>query len=507
MAKLDLPELSVEIDNALRSPTDSSKKAPSVEVCVVPETQAANISEKTLLRKLDWSLIPWLALLFFLSFLDRTSIGNAKLYNMETDLNITDNQYLIALTIFFIPYSLIETPSNILLKRLRPSLYLSWMMLLWGIMMTIQGLVKDYGGLVTMRFLLGFTEGGLFPGITYYLSIWYRREEFGIRLAFFFCAATVSGAFGGLIAAAISDMNGDGGKAAWAWIFLIQGFVTIVVGALSFLVLQDFPDTAKFITEEEREAVIQRLEQNDGFTVVGEKIQMKYVMQSFLDWKTWVGSIIYAGVEVPIYASALFTPSIINQLGYTATPANLLSVPVYVWACILCLSVGYTADRLRTRGIFNLPDKGAVGAAGYIILIFSRNAGLSYFGVYLGTVETDDVCRALVSNNVEGSLKRGVSLGIVIGLGNLNGIYRAQYQPWYTMSHGIVLLYVLLCFTGTAVMMVFLKRENDARDRGERSETIGMKGDGPENRNGTFETVGQAKLMKGDEWSGFRYTL
>jgi len=103
-------------------------------------------------------------------------------------------------------------------------------------------------------------------------------------------------------------------------------------------------------------------------------------------------------------------------------------------------------------------------------------------------------------------------LGIVIGLGNLNGIvssniYRAQYQPWYTLAHGIVLLYVLLVFIGTAVMMFFLKRENDARDRGERDETIGVKGEGPDTRNGTFATVEEAKLAKGDYWSGFRYTL
>ncbi|EJU02841.1 MFS general substrate transporter [Dacryopinax primogenitus] len=366
---------------------------------------------------------------------------------MEVDLHITDNQYLIALTIFFVPYSLIEPPSNVLLKRLPPRIYLSCMMLLWGIMMTVQGLVSNFGGLMGMRFLLGLCEGGLFPGVTYYLSCWYRRAEYGIRIAFFFCAATISGAFGGLIAAAISDMNGVGGKTAWAWIFLIQGFVTIIVGVMSFWIVQDFPATAKFLTEEERELVLERLQEMDSFSAPGEKINLNSIIDSVTDWKTWVGVIIYAGVEVPIYASALFTPSIINQLGYTATPANLLSVPV-----------------------------------------------------------------AFVSNNVEGSLKRGVTLGIVIGLGNLNGIvssniYRAQYQPWYTMSHGIVLLYVLLIFIGTAVMMFLLKRENDARDRGERNETIGAQSDGAKNPNGTFGTVQEAKLAKGDYWSGFRYTL
>jgi sugar phosphate permease len=127
-------------------------------------------TERKLLRKLDWYLVPWLSLLYLLSFLDRTSIGNAKLYHLEQDLNISDPQYNIALTIFFISYALFEVPSNVFLKRLRPSIWLSFTMLMWGIMMTVQGLVHDYGGLLTMRWFLGLFEAGLFPGVNYYLS-------------------------------------------------------------------------------------------------------------------------------------------------------------------------------------------------------------------------------------------------------------------------------------------------------------------------------------------------
>ncbi|ESK81908.1 pantothenate transporter liz1 [Moniliophthora roreri MCA 2997] len=178
----------------------------------------SGVDERKLIRNIDLALIPWLSFLYLLSFLDRTSIGNAKLYHLEEDLGLNDNQYLISLTVFFFSYAVFEVPSNIFLKRLRPSIWLSGLMLLWGVMMTVQGLVHDYGGLVTMRFFLGTFEAGLFPGVTYYLSCWYKRSEFGIRAAVFFSAATVSGAFGGLLAAAIAQMDGVGGKPAWAWI-------------------------------------------------------------------------------------------------------------------------------------------------------------------------------------------------------------------------------------------------------------------------------------------------
>ncbi|KAG6840574.1 hypothetical protein C0991_005763 [Blastosporella zonata] len=255
------------------------------------DVDVSGVDEKKLLRKIDLALIPWLSLLYLLSFLDRTSIGNAKLYNLETDLHITDMQYLLALTIFFISYALFEVPSNIFLKRLRPSIWLSFLMLGWGVMMTLQGVVHNFGGLMGMRWMLGLFEAGLFPGVNYYLSCWYKRSEFGIRAAIFFSAASVSGAFGGLLAAAISKMEGVGGKPAWAWIFILEGLVTVIAGILSFWIIQDFPDTAKFLSEAERTVVIRRLQGDNQFSAAGgEKLEMKYIWTAIRDWKSWVGS-------------------------------------------------------------------------------------------------------------------------------------------------------------------------------------------------------------------------
>lgn len=171
----------------------------------------SDIDEKKLIRKIDLALIPWLSVLYLLSFLDRTSIGNARLYGLEDDLNITNTQYLLTLTIFFFSYAIFEVPSNVFLKRLRPSVWLSFLMLFWGVFMTLQGIVTNYRGLLAMRWFLGVFEAGLFPGVNYYLSCWYKRTEFGIRAAVFFSAASISGAFGGLLAAAIAKMDGVGG--------------------------------------------------------------------------------------------------------------------------------------------------------------------------------------------------------------------------------------------------------------------------------------------------------
>ncbi|KAF8238161.1 MFS general substrate transporter [Tricholoma matsutake] len=473
----------------------------------------SGVDEPKLLRKIDLALLPWLSLLYLLSFLDRTSIGNAKVYNLEASLHITDQQYLLALTIFFFSYAVFEVPSNVLLKRFRPSVWLSLLMLLWGVMMSVQGLVHNYGGLMGMRWMLGMFEAGLYPGVNYYLSCWYKRSEFGIRAALFFSAATVSGAFGGLLAAAISKMEGIGGKPAWAWIFILEGLVTVLAGVASFWVVQDFPDTAKFLTETERTAVIRRLQGDNQFSAAGEDLRMKYIWKSITDWKTWVGMMIFAGADGPLYAFSLFLPSIIKALGYSATPSNLLSVPVYVFACISTCLVGFCADRYGHRGYFNLGCFSIAGV-GYIILLSSKKAALSYFAVYLAACGIYPVIAntvAWVSNNVEGSYKRSVSIAVMISFGSINGavssnIYRATDAPWYPL--GIVLIYIGLGICASLTYLFFLRRENMARDGGERDEIIGDDSNGLQNeKNGRFATLEDARREKGDEWSGYRYVL
>ncbi|KAF8196442.1 MFS general substrate transporter [Pholiota molesta] len=493
------------------------------------------VDEKKLIRKLDFRIVPWMSLLYLLSFMDRGSIGNAKLYNLEGDLRITDKQYLIGLTVFFFPYAFIEPLSNVFLRRLRPSIYLSSIMLAWGIVMTCHGLITDYRQLVTVRFLLGLTEGGLYAGVIFYISSWYKRSEMGTRIAIFFSGATVAGAFSGLLAAAISKMDGIGGKAGtfstfttpfqkerlfildtgWQWIFILEGLATVAISIASYWVIQDFPTTAKFLTDDERIFVIQRLQGDSKQSAGGEKFHVKYIWQSLTDWHTYVGLGIFMGFDGPLYAVALFTPSIIHQFGFGATVANLLSVPVYVWACMLTCGVGMLADRTNSRGYINCFFFG-VGLVGYIILIASRSAPLSYFAVYLTASAIYPVAANSASwaaCNIEGSYKRAVTVATVIGFGNLNGAvtsnaYRAKDAPWYRLGHGIILAYIAIGFFSSALYTFLLRRENARRDRGERDEVIeGVENRNAHERNGVYATVEEAKKDKGDRWSGFRYTV
>jgi MFS family permease len=133
-------------------------------------------------------------------------------------------------------------------------------------------------------------------------------------MAIFFSAAALAGSFGGLLATAIVQMDGVGGKAGWAWIFILEGLATILIGVASFWMVYDFPDEAKFLSEDDRKRVLRRLAEDQQASAEHEEFNMAYFWSSLKDWKTYAGMVIYMGADGSLYAFSLFVPTIINQL-------------------------------------------------------------------------------------------------------------------------------------------------------------------------------------------------
>ncbi|KAJ2892381.1 MFS general substrate transporter [Zalerion maritima] len=452
----------------------SVEEFPDPDKDLPPEERAR--LEKALVWKLDMRLIPWLSILYLLAFLDRANIGNAKIAGLVRDLGLSTNQFNASLTIFFVSYSVFEPLTNIMLKRLRPSVFIPLIMVFWGLTMTFMGFCTNYGGLMAARWFLGLTEAGLFPGINYYLSCWYKRSEFGVRAAIFFSAAAISGSFGGLLAAAIEQMDGLGGKAGWSWIFIIEGAVTVVFGLASFWTVYDFPTEAKFLSSDDKARVLRRLKEDHQSSAERESFKWSYFWSSVRDWKMWAGMTIYMGTTVPVYAFSIFLPSIIHSLGWSTTvvKTQLYSVPPYIAAALLTVGVGYLADRTRKRGIYNMLSS-LVGCAGFIMLLASSDPAVKYSGTFLGALGIYPCIANTITwmaNNTEGVYRRGVVLGFVIGWGNLCGIISSNIyfnEPKYIEGHAVVFAFMFLfLFGGSLWMHVGLKRENGRRRRGER---------------------------------------
>lgn len=459
---------------------------------------------KALLRRMDWHLVPFLALLYLLSFLDRSNIGNARLAGLEEDLGMKGLDYNVALAVFFPFYVAAEVPSNIMMKRTSPSKWLCTIMVAWGICMTLMGLVTNYGGLLAARMALGLAEGGLFPGVTFYITLWYRRHECGLRMAIFFSAATLAGAYGGLLARGITEMHGIGGKPGWAWIFILEGLLTLVVAVIAYWAIYDYPATAEFLSSEEKIEVERRLKEDR--TSLADEYDIKYFFHALKDWKIYVHMFITIGIFTPLYSISLFLPTIVKNMGYTAEKSQLMSVPPYVAACVMTIAIGYLADRHKQRGIYMIGGC-LIAIVGFVMLISTHKPHVQYAGTFFaacGIYPNVPMGVAWNGNNIGGSTKRAVGIAMHVGFGNLGGVlaafsYRATDAPRYFSGHGLLIGTTTMSACLCLFMTLYLRRENARRDMlmAEKDLTL----------DSYTEEMKEAERERGDNATFFRYTI
>ncbi|KAK5452709.1 hypothetical protein LTS15_006857 [Exophiala xenobiotica] len=384
------------------------------------EAFTQNIHESSLVRKLDITLLPALTLLYLLSFLDRSNVGNARIEGLATDLHMTGDQYLTGLTLYFIGYVLFEVPANMVLKIWKPNLWLPTLTLVWGVVSTLMGVTQSRAGFYVVRFFLGVTEAGLFPGIVFYLSMWYKRNERQFRVALFFSAASLAGAFGGILAWGIAHMKGVGGYNGWRWIFILEGLLTVVVSAISYFFIHNYPNTARFLTDTERDFIQKRLK-DDSDATQDEKFNWNNVRKAFTDIKCYLYAFGFHTLSLPLYTLSLFLPSIIKSLGYTSAQAQLMTIPPYAIAFILTIGWAILSERLQLRAPIILASS-SIAIIGYILLLTDPRPGVSYLGTIFaaaGIYPSVALHLAWPANNVSGQTKRAISTALQISIGNL----------------------------------------------------------------------------------------
>ncbi|KAI1818860.1 major facilitator superfamily domain-containing protein [Poronia punctata] len=183
-----------------------------------------------------------------------------------------------------------------LIRKVRPPLYLSALMAAWGVVNMCMGFVSTFGQLVALRFLLGVLEAGVMPGIIYLTSAYYRRHDFQVRMSSFFCATVVAGAFGGLLAYAIADLDYHRGIRAWRWIFIVEGAITAFVSIIAVFLIADYPEQCRFLTAEEKALLAQILAQDGQKEAQMDILDKKAYKRIFSDWKIWLASLTYLGI-------------------------------------------------------------------------------------------------------------------------------------------------------------------------------------------------------------------
>lgn len=275
---------------ALENVQDHTDSHPNLNVAHMTPEHRARV-EKRLKRKLD-ARCALFVLIYIMNYLDRNNIAAARLKGLQTDLNLSNHQYETCLSILYVGYILMQIPSNMFINRIgRPSLYLSVVMLLWGFLSTITGIVNDFKGMVVVRFFLGFVEAAFLPGTLLILSKWYTRRELTTRNAILFCGSLISNAFSALVGAAVlSNMQGTLGHAAWRWLFWIEGAITMLIAISAAVILPDLPHNTRGFTEEERQVAQLRMLEDVGEADTDSKDQgvTDGLVMAMKDFKVWL---------------------------------------------------------------------------------------------------------------------------------------------------------------------------------------------------------------------------
>ncbi|KAH7325632.1 major facilitator superfamily transporter [Stachybotrys elegans] len=416
--------------------------------------------EKRIVRKQDLRILPWICVTYLLNYLDRVNLGNARTLNNDTpednivqQLSLTGQRYNVAVALFFVPYVLMEFPSNILLKYFSPSKWISRIMVSWGIVTVCTAAVTTYGGLLAVRILLGLAEAGFFPGIMMYLCFWYKPEERATRMAIFASSVAVSGAFGGLLATGISFLNGHAGLAGWQWLFILEGIPAILVGVMVWFWLPDYPQTASWLTPEERAFAVARLgpyapSMKDKHW--DSKVAKETVMEPFF----WLFAIQYFLMTNSLNAFGYFAPTIVASLGFQGYDAQLLTVPPNVFALFVIIGNCLHSDRTKERSRHVIGGLLFV-ATGYLLLAVVENWRVRYFAVFVIACTNAAVLPFVAHRTatVRGSTATALATGGMIAIANCGGIsapflFPSAMSPMYSMGN-----WTIFAFLITSVVM------------------------------------------------------
>ncbi|EEH47154.2 uncharacterized protein PADG_03252 [Paracoccidioides brasiliensis Pb18] len=426
---------------------DTSKEAVVNSEGVFPEKGAAENRDyagavaKTdpveirLVRKLDYRIMPILVVMYFLNYIDRNTLAQARLDDVEKELGMEGEfQFNTTISILFVGYVLMQIPSNMLITRVSPSMYMSSWMVVWSIVSACTSLVQSYAGMVVCRFLLGVTEAPFYPGATYLLAIFYTRKEVASRIAVLYCAQILATGFAGLIAAGVfKGMDDARGLSGWRWLFIIEGCITTAVALIGFWLLPDTPLTTRWLKPDERQLAHARIERDKMGQMGEESSVMEGLRQAAKDKRTWIFSLMQ-NFHLAACGFNSYFPTVVRTLGFPKTETLLLTCPPFIFAACSAIFMGWSSGHYHERtwhitiGLF-------VAVVGFVIACTTLNTAGRYIACFIfpvGAYSVNSVIIGWVSSTLSQTReKRAVVLAMHNVAGQIGYIYGAYIWPNY----------------------------------------------------------------------------
>lgn len=422
--------------------------------------------ERTTMSRVTWRLLPFLLLLYIISWLDRVNVSFAKL-QMGPDLGIGDAAYGFGAGVFFISYALCEVPSNLLLARFGARRWIARIMITWGLisagMMFVTGPVSFY----VMRFLLGAAEAGFLPGIIYYLSHWFPRTHRANAVSWFMIGIPLSVVFGGPLSGWImQSMDEYLGLHGWQWMFVVEGLPAVVLGVVVLRFLTEKPAEARWLSEEQRNWLSRHIEAEQVEAHSRHGMQLRAAL---LHPTVWLLAVIMFCCQTGSYGLTFWVPAIVNGLsGYTEFEVGLFSAIPYIAAAAGMVLVGMSSDRSGER-FLHVAIPSLVGAVGFIAVGLFGSPGLAMAALAVAAVgdySTRGPFWALPGRFLTGSALAG-SIALINSMGAVGGVVGPSAVGWLKQHTGsflgpMVMLSGVLVLG--AVLTLILRRLPQFRD-------------------------------------------
>ena len=401
--------------------------------------------EQTTMRKVYLRLLPFAILMYFLCYLDRINVGFAAL-TMNKDLGLDAAIFGMAAGAFFWGYCLFEVPSNIVLAKVGARLWLARIMVSWGILSGATAFCTGPWSFMTVRFLLGIAEAGLFPGIVLFFTYWFPERHRARIMAGFTLALPLAVALGAPMSTGLMELNGILGLAGWKWMYLAEAVPTVLVGILAFFYLTDRPAEARWLAPNERawlgDTIAEENRRIDAHRKIG-------VLQSFWDAKVLLMALNYFGIVTASLGLLIFLPQIVKQLGFTNMQVGWATMVPYLCGAVSMAVWGWISDRMGERR-WNLFWACVVSTVGLVMCGVFVGTLWSLIGMCIAAIGLYGTKGAFWSMPPAILTGAAAASGIawINSIGNLGGFFGPSIVGWVRQETGSFAggLYALAAF-------------------------------------------------------------
>lgn len=415
------------------------------------------VSEKALISKITWRLMPFLGLLYLIAYIDRQNVSFAKL-QMVGDLGLSEYAYGLGASLFFIGYFIFEVPSNLLLNRFGARLWFARIIISWGLVTIALAYTTSPTMFYVLRFLLGVCEAGFFPGVLYLLTLWFPRDYRGRMVGLFMIFSALANAIGAPLGGMLLDLDGLWGYAGWEWVFLATGIPAVIAGIATIFYLDDTPEKARFLSREEKDWLQKRIaSENSGMEEHAED-----GFRALINPRVLFMSLCYVGFPLAAYGLSYWLPTIVKSFGVSNTANGFINIIPWLVVAVALYVVPSAADRTEKKTAY-IVAPAFIGAFCLLMSALLTSPVLQF--AFLCVAAAGIFAGQPVFWSLPGRFLKGAGaaagLAAINSVGNLGGFVAQNVVPWIRDETGSTIapmFFLAACLAIAGVLVIVAGR-------------------------------------------------